>query len=158
MARVTPPREPGQGARLQFRPGPRPRLQQQKLKAHGLTDDVPDQRHEVMHDDVQVGRSRVEHLLAAEDEEPPGQIGRKDGRGADEIEVAEVRVVGGHPSEQDLGAALDHREEVVEIVRDAAGELAQSVHFLELHELISRVLEILEEVPEETESAGLVAA
>src|SRR6516162_5908135 len=45
------------------------------------------------------------------------------------------RVVGGQPQQQELRPARDDGQEIVEVVRDAAGELADRFHLLDLSEL-----------------------
>src|SRR6185437_13842874 len=57
---------------------------------------------------------------------------------ADLLDVAAVfvrRIVGGMVGEKQRGVALDHREHVVEVMRHAAGELADRVHLLRLPQL-----------------------
>ena len=46
-----------------------------------------------------------------------------------------MRIVGGQTQQQELGPAGDDRQEVVEVVRDAAGELADGLHLLDLAQL-----------------------
>ena len=83
---------------------------------------------------VEVEDDRLEHLLAREREELLGQL-RGPCRGAlDLVEVARSRAdadpVAGHAA-----VAGDHGQQVVEVVRDAARELADGLHLLRLPEL-----------------------
>ena len=75
-------------------------------------------------------------LAAAEEEQLAREIGGALGGGANLAEALDrvgrqVRRLAGQ-----LGLQQDHRENVVEIVRDAAGELADGVHLLRLPELL----------------------
>src|SRR5262249_34544813 len=53
----------------------------------------------------------------------------------DLLEIAAGRGAIRHVGQSELGVALDDRENVVEVVRDAAGERPQRLHFLGLPQL-----------------------
>ena len=56
--------------------------------------------------------------------------------------VDRLQVLGiGEPAAQQLGVAADDHQEIVEIVGDAAGQLAERLHLLRLGELLLRPLE-----------------
>ena len=77
----------------------------------------------------------LEHLLAAEGEELAREGGGAVGRLLDHLDAAAHRVVGLEPAEDQVGAAGDDREQVVEVVRDAARQAAHRLHLLGLPEL-----------------------
>ena len=52
------------------------------------------------------------------------------------VEVAPGRIVLGQPAEHQIGHAVDDRQQVVEVVRDAAGEPADDLHLLRLLQLL----------------------
>ena len=87
---------------------------------------------------VGVDRLRVERLAAREGEQPVGQRGRALGRAHRRLGVAldvlgaPLRDAGLHEVE----GADDAGEQVVEIVGDAAGELAHRLHLLRLAQLL----------------------
>ena len=86
---------------------------------------------------VQVEHLRLEHLLAAEREELPRELG---GALAGLRESPRRPRASGRPAsrsrEQQLRVAEDHREHVVEVVRHAAGQPADGLHLLRLAELL----------------------
>jgi len=61
--------------------------------------------------------ARLEHLLAAEREELLGEGRRAIRRLPDQLEIAPSGIVGRQPEQQELRAAGDDRQEVVEVVR-----------------------------------------
>ena len=87
------------------------------------------------HGVVEVERPRLEHLPTAEGEELPGERRGARRRLADLHDVVAPRVRGSDRVEQELDVAADGGEQVVEVVRDAAGELADGLHLLRLAEL-----------------------
>ena len=101
-----------------------------------LADETPQHRDDVLHDDVEVERARLEDLLAAEGEQLARQRGRPLRGLAHEVEVAAEPVPRIERVRQQRAPADDHGEEVVEVVGDAAGELADRLHLLRLPELL----------------------
>ncbi len=79
------------------------------------------------------------HAAAAEGEQLPGEIGGPLRRGHDLLDAfLEVVGIGRHVQEK-RGLHLDHREEIVEVMRDAARELTDGLHLLGLPELILKL-------------------
>ena len=84
---------------------------------------------------VQIEHFGGQHLFAAEGQQLPGQrSGALRGIGDFLRRAAQPRI-GTEPIEQKLGVAGDHHQQVIEVVRDAAGEAADRFHFLRLTEL-----------------------
>ncbi len=82
----------------------------------------------------QVDRGGLQQLPAREREQLAGQFGAAAGRsrcGRDELARMHV-TADGRQVLQDLQVALDHREQVVEVVGDAAGELADALQPLRM--------------------------
>ena len=77
----------------------------------------------------------LQGLLAGEGEELAHQIGGAVGVLLDLHDVGEVLLAGGMAQEKQIAEADDHRQKVVEVVRHAAGELADGLHLLGLGEL-----------------------
>ena len=113
-----------------------------------LADQAPEHGAHLVHDRVEVHQPRLQHLLPAEGQElarraPAARWAarpiscRSSRRGSTR----------GGAGQQQLGAAQDGREQVVEIVRDAAGELADRLHLLRLPELVLEALPV-GDVPE----------
>ncbi len=101
-----------------------------------LADEPPQHAVHFSHDDVEVQDLGLEHLAAAVGEQLAGEPGRPLRRLADLFHIAAHRVPGRQVAQQQLRVAEDRREQVVEVVRDAAGELAHRLHFLRLAELL----------------------
>ncbi len=91
---------------------------------------------QVRDDVVEIDVEWLHHLLAAEEQQLAREVARTLGRGADLVEALadvgrDVLVLGG-----EVGLHHDHGENIVEVVRDAAGELADGLHFLRLAQLL----------------------
>ena len=99
-----------------------------------VADDPAHHRLHAGDDLVQVEHARVQHLAAAEREQLAGERRRLLGRVGDLADLVAVLRVGAR--EQDLGVAGDHRQQVVEVVRDAAGQPADRLHLLRLGEAL----------------------
>ena len=97
-----------------------------------VADDPPHHRLHPGHDLVEVEHARVQHLAPAEGEQLAREAGRLLGRVGDLAELLAARRVG--LGEQDLRVARDHGQQVVEVVRDAAGEPPDRLHLLRLAE------------------------
>jgi len=102
-------------------PGREPHLD---VLAHDAPDDLERPRDEV----VQGEGSAAQRLAPAEGEELVGEFGGAIGQAADLGEAAPERPVGRGPVGGDLGVGHHAGEEVVELVRDTAGEFAQRFH------------------------------
>ena len=87
-------------------------------------DDPAQHLFEIRDNGVDVDDARVEHLAAAEGEELARQRRRALGRLLDLEQVVASPIVRREVLEEKLGVAGDRRQEIVEVVGDAAGELA----------------------------------
>ncbi len=96
---------------------------------------------------VGVEHDWLEELFSAEGEELSGEVGGAFGSEGDLLEGGGFLGVGGVEGAEDFCVALDDGEEVIEVVGDAAGELADGFHFLGLAELIFE-LDAFGDVPE----------
>ena len=95
-----------------------------------VADDPVQHRLHAGDDLVEVDDLRVQDLAAAEREQLPGERGGLPGGARDLRHLLGVAVA----RQQDLGVAGDHRQQVVEVVRDAAGEPADRLHLLRVGE------------------------
>ena len=101
-----------------------------------LAQQPPQHLVHVGHDGVDVQDLRGEHLAAAEREQLARELRGPEPGVLDLFDVLAPLVLGRGRVQQQLGAAEDGREEVVEVVRDATGELAHGLHLLGLAELL----------------------
>ena len=111
------------------------------LQRDPRTDGAPDQLLEAGDEAVRVGRSRRQRLAAREREQPVGQRRRPPRRTLRGADVA-VDLAGAplrQPRLHHLQGAGDAGQQVVEVVRDAAGELAHRLHLLRLPQLLLRL-------------------
>ena len=88
---------------------------------------------------VEAEHLRLEHLLAAVREQLLGQRRGPFAGAAHLLDVAAHRVVVGHLGEGEVAVARDRGQQVVEVVRDPARELADRLHLLRLAELLLEV-------------------
>jgi hypothetical protein len=96
---------------------------------------VPEHLLDLGDDVVHVEQRRLEHLPAAELEQLADDVGGALGRDP-HLEQLAVRVLRQIlRSQQHVGVPADHREQIVEVVRDAAGELADRLDSRRLLEL-----------------------
>ena len=93
--------------------------------AVGLANDIVEREH-----------LRLEHLAPAEGEQLPGEPRGALPRLPDLLDVASDRVALPHLLQQEVAVAEDGGEQVVEVVGDPAGELADGLHLLGLAELL----------------------
>ena len=84
---------------------------------------------------VQAQAARLHHLLAAEGQQLPGQRGGAVGRALDFLDVLAAAIVHRQSIQQKIRIAEDRGEDVVEVVRDAAGKTADRLHLLRLAQL-----------------------
>ena len=89
-------------------------------RAHPPLDGVA----EIADETRQVERSRLEHLALSERQQPIGELRRPRRAGADFDRGLLQRAFGRQPGRQPFGVADHHLQQVVEVVRDAAGEPA----------------------------------
>jgi hypothetical protein len=98
-----------------------------------LADEPPQHRHDPVEDAGEVDERRIRRSLTREGEELPGELGGPAGGAVDLLEL------GGGPlglGAQQRRVARDDREQVVEVVRDAAGEAPDRLHATRLLELL----------------------
>ncbi|MFT3766272.1 MAG: hypothetical protein QM820_12285 [Minicystis sp.] len=97
---------------------------------------LADQRSEhaahLGHGSVDVHLAHLEDLAPAEGQELTGQAAGALAGVEDDLGVAAHRTLLLHRAEDALAAAVDDGEQVVEVVGDAAGELADDLHLLGL--------------------------
>ena len=79
---------------------------------------------------------RLQHLLAAEREQLAGQRGGAIRGVQDLVDLRGHRRILLDAVRHQLGVAANRRQQVVEVVRDAAGEPADRLHLLRLAQLI----------------------
>ena len=84
---------------------------------------------------VKFKHHRLHHLLAAEQQKLPRQRRRPLRRVPDFLGAFVRKAVGGKFRHHEIVVADDDAKDVVEIVRDAAGEMADHLHLLRLDEL-----------------------
>ena len=99
-----------------------------------LADQSPKQRLQIQDDAVQVEDLRLQNLLAAEDEQLTSKPGCKLPRLDDLLDVGAELFVGSEPIQDDQAVTVDRRQQVVEVVGDAAGQPADRLHLLGLPE------------------------
>ena len=95
-------------------------------------------RPHVGHDRVQVEQRRLDDLLAAEGQQLAGEPG---GARARLLDLCDVGLALDRPVEigqQQLAVAQNHGQQIVEVVRDAAGQPADGFHLLRLLKLLPR--------------------
>ena len=91
-------------------------------------------------DGVEVYDFRLDHLPAAEGQELARQTGGALAGPLDFLDVVSQRIVGRHAQQQQFRASHHHAEQVVEVVRDSAGQAPDGFHFLRLAQLIFELL------------------
>ncbi len=131
---------------------------------HGELDVLADQPAQQVRDFRQhVGHlqhARLQGLLAREGEQLAHQVGGAVGVLLDLHDVGE-RLVAGAVAQQQQVAEADHRgQQVVEIVRDAAGQQADRLHLLRLRELRLQALLLgrVDQMQDEADGVALVLA
>ena len=122
-----------------------------------LADQPPQHRCvDASHERVEVERLRRQHLLAAEREQLPRQRGRALASLLDQRRARGAAAPGLRQLEQqDAAAPEDHGQHVVEVVGDAAGELADRFHLLRLAQLVVALPQCLVGLPALEELADL---
>ena len=100
-----------------------------------LADDAPEHRRDPVHHLAEIEHGRLEHLLAAEREQLVRQVRRAVRRLDDLVQIVRrsAVLIGAH--QRELRVAGDDGDEIVEVVRDAAGERADGLELLRLAEL-----------------------
>ena len=106
---------------------------------------------------VEVEEPRLERLLSTEREELPCQVRSPSARDSYLLDVIANGIARHEPVDDERRVAEDDREDVVEVVGDAAGELPDRVHLLRLAELILQsppVVDVLERAADAHDFAG----
>src|SRR5712671_6784740 len=101
-----------------------------------FADERAEETLQVQDDNVDVDNLKFKMLFAAEGKELTGERGGAIGGLANRVGFGVERMFGSELIEQDLGVPANDHEQIVEIVSDAAGEAADSFHFLGLAELV----------------------
>ena len=99
-------------------------------------DAAADERADELGDVLDLGADiedlRLQRLAAGEGEKLRGELGSALHRLGDRIDVAAAALLRQFAAAQEIGGGADDGEEVVEVVRDAAGELADGLHLLRM--------------------------
>ena len=112
---------------------------QPRLDADLLAQAAAQQVDHAVDQGVQVDRLGVQGLPPPEGEQAAGELGAERRRLLGLLQ--NLAVVGvGHTPLQQFQIAGDHRQQVVEVVRDAAGQLADRLHLLGLAQLLLHAL------------------
>ena len=85
---------------------------------------------------VEVDDLRLQHLAAAEREHLLREVGRAHGGAGNLFGIGAAFILGIERGQHDLGVADDRRQQVVEVVGDAAGETAHGLHLLRVAQLL----------------------
>ena len=101
-----------------------------RLDRDVFADDPAQHRLHFRHDVVEVHRLRLQQLPAAEREQLARERGRALARLQHLLDGRPVRIGVAHAFEQQLSVPRDHGEQIVEVVGDAPGELADRLHLL----------------------------
>ena len=89
----------------------------------------------LQHQRIDVDFARLQRLLAGKGQQMLGQIGAAFGGLVDQPGDGDEFGLVGDGFVQDADGAGDHGQDVVEVVRDAAGQLADRVHLLDMPQL-----------------------
>ena len=128
-------------------------MRQGETQLHILADHPPQHFLEVFDQIVGVQHHGLEHLLAAEREQLPGEPGGPL-RGFPHFgNVRLQRAVGREILAHEIGVPEDRGQHVVEVVRDAARQAADGLHLLRLAQLLLEAL-ALGDVLADAERAG----
>jgi hypothetical protein len=100
-----------------------------------LADDPPQHTAGVVQQLPHIDERRLEHLLATEREELLGEGGRSRRSFLDSYDIIPSRGAAVEIGQQKFGIAADSSEDVVEVVRDAAGQLPDRVQLLSVQRL-----------------------
>ena len=103
---------------------------------HVLADHPPDQALVGLHHLVEGERLKLAHLAAAEGQELAYQVSGLEGAFEHAFQVGPVGAALVQVFHGQLGVADDHREDIVEVVGDAPGQVADGLHLLGLAQLL----------------------
>ncbi len=105
-------------------------------QVHVLAKDPAEDLLETLDDGVQAHDARLDHLLPAEGEQLTSQRRGTIGGLADLLDIAPLGIVGPEVLQQQIAVARDHREQIIEVVRDPARQSPHGLHLLRLQELL----------------------
>jgi hypothetical protein len=123
-----------------------------EVDAHRLADRLAQQRREVGDQHVEIDGQRVQALAAREGQQLAGQGPALLGRQAHRLDLpGQLVLLAGAPLDQ-LDIAQDHGQQVVEVVGDAAGQLADRLHLAGVAQLLLQApaLGVVQQVPNTT--------
>jgi len=106
-----------------------------------LADQPPQHGLHPAGDVAEIDDSRAQHLASAEGEELPGEPGRALGSLGNFLDPGTGWIRDRELSKQQMGMADDRGEEIVEVVGDPAGKLADRLHLLRLAKLLLALME-----------------
>ncbi len=114
------------------------------LDVHRRPDAAPQELAHPRDQIVHLHRAWIQRLASRKGQEALGQGGgpARAGLGGADIAVDAVEAAFAQPLFEKLQAAADAGEEIVEVVRDAPGELAHGLHLLRLPERFLNVLKL----------------
>ena len=121
------------------------RRQRRRENGHELdigAEKTAQQLFQLAHDRVDVHNLRLQHLPPAERQQLARQRRRPFARVPDLFEIGPQRVVERNVVEHQVAVTEDRSEQIVEIVGDAAGELANRLHLLRLPQLFFQLAPI----------------
>ena len=107
-----------------------------------LSDESRQHGREPGHHRIQVEHLRLQDLLAAEGQELAGEGRRAVRRRPDQVDVAAKRMLCRELRQGEVAPPKNDGEEVVEIVRDPTGQLADGLHLLGLNQVRLRLLQV----------------
>ncbi len=100
---------------------------------------APEKLAAILHQPVDIGDRRIDRLAAREGQQPGSQFGASLPGAPYRFQHPDRGVVTAHPVESQPAIADDHGQHVVEVVRNAAGELAKRVELLHLAQFFLRL-------------------
>ena len=101
-----------------------------------LTDEAPQQARELGDDGVEIQPRRLQDLFAAEGEQLLSERGRPLPGLLNLHQIRPIRIRFGAVADEQLGVAENGRQQVVEIVRDAAGKPSNALDLLRLRQTL----------------------
>jgi hypothetical protein len=107
-----------------------------ELELDDAADHAPEHRLELGDHTVERQHAGLEYLAPAERQQLSRESRRALAGVPDLLDVSPQRVIGAKLLEQQLAVAQDPGEQVVEVVRDAAGKLADRFHLLGVAQLL----------------------
>ena len=113
------------------------------LDANGRAERAAQKPDDALDERVDVDRLRIQEAAPRERQQVAGEVSAVHRRAKDGVDdLVGVRIVRQIRSQQ-LDVAEDDREDVVEVVRDAAGQLADGFHLLRSEQRFARLLQRL---------------